>query len=135
MDRAAIIDGLTNYFATREDASAAYLFGSIARGEGRESSDADVAVLLRDGRPEAIADFDRVFEMQEQLGKRLGRNVDLVVMNDAPLDLLHRVFRDGVRVLDRDPLARMEFELQARTQYFDFLPILLRYREAALRRA
>ncbi len=135
MNRAAIVDDLTTYFAGREDVVAAYLFGSIARGEGRESSDADVAVLLRNGKPEVIADFDRVFEMQEQLAARLGRSVDVVVMNAAPLDLLHRVLRDGVRVLDRDPLERMEFELQARTQYFDFLPILLRYREAVLRRA
>jgi predicted nucleotidyltransferase len=135
MDRAAIVDELTRYFANREDVVAAYLFGSIARGEGRESSDADVAMLLRDGRPEVIADFDRVFEIQEELAGRLGRDVDVVVMNDAPLDLLHRVLRDGVRLLDRDPLERMEFELQARTQYFDFLPILLRYREAVLRRA
>ncbi len=135
MDRAATIDHLLRYFATRDDVVVAYLFGSIARGEGRESSDADVAVLLRDGKLEAIADFDRVFEMQDRLAARLGRDVDVVVMNGAPLDLLHRVLRDGVRVLDRDPLARMEFELQVRTQYFDFLPILLRYRDAVLRRA
>ena len=135
MDRAAIVDHLTRYFAGREDVIAAYLFGSVARGESRASSDVDIAVLLRDGKPATIADFDRVFEMQEQLGALVRRNVDIVAMNEAPLDLLHRVLRDGVRVLDRDPLARMEFELQVRTQYFDFLPILLRYRESVLRRA
>ena len=56
-------------------------------------------------------------------------------MNGAPLDLLHRVLRDGILVLDRDPLRRAEFELAARTQYMDFLPVLLRYRSMVLRGA
>lgn len=135
MDRAAILDALEKFFAEREDVVTAYLFGSVACGDHRDSSDVDVAVLLRGGKPEAVEDFDRVFAMQEELMARVGRNVDLIVMNGAPLDLLHRVFRDGIRLADRDPRARMEFELQARTQYFDFLPILLRYRAATLRRA
>lgn len=135
MNRSSAIATLTAYFVGREDVVAAYMFGSVARDEGRATSDVDVAVLLRAGEPSTLDDYDGVFEMGEQLEERLGRNVDVVAMNGAPLDLLHRILRDGVRVLDREPLVRMEFELQVRTQYFDFLPLLLRYREAVLRRA
>lgn len=135
MDRSTTISQLTDYFAQRQDVIAAYLFGSVARDQSRASSDVDVGVLLRAGKPKAIGDYDGVFSMQDELEDRLGRRVDVVVLNGAPLDLLHRIPRDGVRVLDREPLQRMDFELQARTQYFDFLPLLLRYRESVLRRA
>ncbi len=135
MNRTSAIDTLTSYFAQRNDVLAAYLFGSVARGEDHAASDVDVGVLLRAGKPAAIVDFDVVFAMQDELEERLGCHVDVVVMNGAPLDLLHRILRDGARLLDREPLLRMEFELQARTQYYDFLPLLLRYRETVLRRA
>ena len=133
MDRATTIQTLTGYFAGRPDVVAAYLFGSVARGEARAASDIDVGVLLRDGKPGTLEAFDPVFVIQDELEGRCGCAVDVVVMNGAPLDLLHRILRDGVLVLDRDPLRRMEFELQTRTQYFDFLPLLLRYRQTVLR--
>ncbi|MFY9344661.1 MAG: nucleotidyltransferase domain-containing protein [Planctomycetota bacterium] len=135
MERAAILAALTSYFAGRADVFAAYLFGSVARDEAKASSDVDVAVLLRAGRPATLEAFDPVFEIQDDLGRILGREIDLVVMNGAPLDLLHRILRDGVLLLDREPIRRMEFELQARTEYFDFLPLLLRYRKMVLESA
>lgn len=58
MERATAIDLLTRYFADRDDVVAAYLFGSVARGEARAGSDVDVGVLLRAGKPAAIQDFD-----------------------------------------------------------------------------
>lgn len=133
MDRAAIIETLTDYFAGRHEVVAAYLFGSVARGEARTGSDVDIGVLLRDGKPGTLEEFDVVFVIQDELERRCACAVDVVVMNGAPLDLLHRILRDGVLLLDREPLRRMEFELQTRTSYFDFLPLLLRYRQTVLR--
>lgn len=135
MDRSAVIDTLRDYFAGRSDVVAAYLFGSVARGDARADSDVDVAVLLAAGEPGDTAGYDAWFALQDDLEERLHQRVDLVAMNGAPLDLLHRVLRDGVRVVDNDPERRAEFELQVRTQYLDFLPLLLRYRQRVLRGA
>lgn len=135
MDRSAVIDTLRHYFVDRRGVVAAYLFGSVARGQARADSDVDVAVLLTAGEPNSSAAFDELFALQDDLEERLHRRVDLVAMNGAPLDLLHRVLRDGVLVCDADPGRRAEFELQVRTQYFDFLPLLLRYRQHVLRGA
>jgi predicted nucleotidyltransferase len=132
---AAVVDTLRGYFAARRDVVAAYLFGSVARGEARADSDVDVAVLLANGAPAGTSDHDALFALQDDLEERLHRRVDLVAMNGAPLDLLHRVLRDGVRVADADPGRRAEFEVQVRTQYFDLLPLLLRYRQHVLRGA
>lgn len=91
--------------------------------------------MLAAGEPADTAGYDAWFALQDDLEERLHRRVDLVAMNGAPLDLLHRVLRDGVRLVDNDPERRAEFELQVRTQYLDFLPLLLRYRQRVLRRA
>jgi len=130
-----VIETLHGYFAGRPEVAAAYLFGSVARGEATAASDVDVAILLVAGAPRLPEQYDLVFAIQDDLEQRLHRPVDVVVMNGAPLDLLHRVLRDGVLVHDADTTARREFELQVRTQYFDFLPLLLRYREMVLRGA
>ena len=60
----------------------------------------------------------------------MGRPVDVVVLNRAPVDLVHRVLRDGQLLCDRDPSARIRFEVQARNAYFDLLPYLRQYRRA-----
>src|SRR5205085_403877 len=75
------------------DVAAAYLFGSVARGEGRPASDVDVAVLYRDTPPPTLDGLH--LETEGALEDLLGRPVQLVVLNSAPPDLVHRVLRDG----------------------------------------
>lgn len=135
MDRSATIAELQRYFAGRREVVAAWLFGSVARGDVRETSDVDVAVLFAGSKPRVIEDFDIAFAIQDDLEAVLHRSIDVVVMNGAPLDLAHRILRDGVLVHDSDSERRREVELQVRTQYFDFLPLLLRYRDSVLRGA
>ena len=51
-----------------------------------------------------------------------------MALNRASADLVHRVLRDGRLVLDRDPAARIRFEVQKRNEYFDLAPIRRLYR-------
>ena len=67
-------------------------------------------------------------ELGNALERHLGRPVDLVVLNRAPVDLIHRVLRDGILIHDRNPSARIRFEVKARNEYFDLLPYLRQYR-------
>jgi hypothetical protein len=52
-------------------------------------------------------------------------------MNEAPVDLVHRVLRDGILVCESDRNARVSFEVRSRNEYFDLLPYLRRYRSGA----
>jgi predicted nucleotidyltransferase len=116
-----------------ESVRAAYVFGSVARGEDSAGSDVDVALLLaNDPRPDLASQHG---DLASALERRLARRVDLVILNTAPVDLIHRVLRDGVLVLDRDPAARVRFEVRARNDYFDLLPFLRRYRRLPERAA
>ena len=105
---------------------AAYLFGSVARGEARQDSDVDIGLLYQTP-PDATLE-GQPFLLAAELESLLGRPVDLVVMNTAPADLVHRVLRDGILLFQLNPSARIAFEVRARNEYFDLLPILRRYR-------
>ena len=115
----------------RSDVVAAYLFGSQSRGTARPDSDVDVAILMRGDPPSTLDGMG--LDILADLELALHRRVDLVVLNHAPPDLVHRVLRDKRIVLDRDRSARIQFEVRARNEYFDLLPFLRRYRRQEAR--
>ncbi len=128
----AIVDSLRDLLLRdAEELVAAYRFGSEARGTARPQSDLDLALLLRVSPPRTL--LAQPFALADDLTAKLGRPVQIIVLNDAPVDLVHRVLRDGVLLVDRDPSARIRFEVSARNAYFDLKPFLDRYRRAAPR--
>ena len=125
-----IAEVLQDHFARSPgDLVCVYLFGSVARGEARPDSDVDVAVLFDAKAPgRAPVDPLRGLHLAAELDGLLGKDVDVIDLETAPVDLIHRILRDGMLVLDRDPLARARFEVAARNHYFDLKPILEEYR-------
>ena len=97
------------------DVVVAYLFGSRARGTARAGSDADVAVLLADDAdPHA---------RHVELSAALGPDVDVVVLNHAPVALGYRVLRDGVVLVNRDDHARVRHWVRTVDRYLDSEPL------------
>lgn len=119
---------ITQAFRSRADVSAVYLFGSTARSEARPDSDVDIAVLFAVA-PRPALDGPRLV-IEGELERVLGRPVDLVVLNDAPVDLRIRVLRDGELLIDRNPATRIAYEVRTRNEAFDLEPVLARYRSA-----
>jgi predicted nucleotidyltransferase len=119
-------EALHNALSHRTDVAAAWLFGSHARQTARAGSDVDVGVLFREDPPATLEGLH--LDLQDDLAGALGCPVDLVVMNRAPADLVHRVLRDGVLLVETDRSRRVRFEVRKRAEYFDLLPILRQYR-------
>ena len=111
-----------------EQLVAAYLFGSRARGTATDRSDVDVAVLYAAAPGPGLAGLS--LDLEADIERALGLPVQVVVLNSAPVDLVHRVLRDGRLLLDRDPGRRIRFEVKARNEFFDLQPVLARYRAA-----
>jgi predicted nucleotidyltransferase len=131
MEPSHAIDALRRYFeATPVPLACAYLFGSYARNEQRRGSDLDVAVLLPLTSRRTLA--GPLSTLRGDLERLLGRTVDVIDLRRAPVDLTHRILRDGQLLVERDRNERVQFEVQARSAYFDLLPHIERYRAGRL---
>ena len=105
----------------------AYLFGSRARDDCRQDSDADIAVLYAVDPPRTLSGMG--FELQDKLEHALRLPVDLIVLNHARPELIHSILQDGQLLYDDAPSIRVAFEVKARREYFDVLPYLREYRD------
>jgi hypothetical protein len=115
---------LRAFFAARSDIEAAWVFGSVARGEAGPRSDVDVAVL-----PAGGLDRDARCSLRNELIERLpralqGRDVDVLVVPEAGALLLHRALVRGVRVFGDRSSRAAEAEIAAQAAYEDFRPVL-----------
>ncbi len=115
---------LASALEARDEVLEAYLFGSHARGQARPRSDVDVAVYIDEGRARDGVWGYRAQLATELMGALRTNDVDVVVLNRAPILLYHRVLRDGVRLFSRDLRATTTRAGQALSRYFDFLPQL-----------
>jgi hypothetical protein len=127
VDPAAVEAQLRAFFeADPRGAIAVYLFGSVGRGEARSDSDVDLGVLFAAAPPPTLD--TPALALEGQLERLLRVPVEVVALNRASADLVHRVLRDGRLILDRDRAARIRFEVRSRNQYFDMAEIRRRYR-------
>jgi predicted nucleotidyltransferase len=114
---------MTAYFARQPDVVVAYLFGSVARGWADQLSDVDIAVLL-DERLEADERIERQLRFMVDLDEYADREVQVVVLNQAPPLLAYQVVRHGILLYERSRAERIAFEVRTRRVYFDFKPRL-----------
>jgi predicted nucleotidyltransferase len=127
MNRQQIIESLTSALASsNEQITCAYLFGSLARNEAGDKSDVDVAVLFNEPPPKTL--IGPVSRLQGELEQAVRKPVDLVALNEASPDFVHRVLTDSVLLNENDRNRRVAFEVQLRNAYFDILPYLQEYR-------
>lgn len=130
-DRMAAMAG---YLSTVPEVVLGFLFGSYARGQGRPDSDVDCAVLLADDVPPGAA-FDLRLGVMDGLARAIGRDdVDVAILNEAPLALAYRVLRDGKLLFCRDHAAYVQYRVKTLNLYFDFAPLLERHQAIFLKR-
>ena len=110
-----------------------YLFGSVATHADRPDSDIDIGILNRASPPSTIDAGP--LDLEGTLERQLGRHVDLIVLNHAPVNLRARVLRQGHLILDADRSVRIQFEVRTRNEAFDFEPVLREYRAPRRARA
>jgi predicted nucleotidyltransferase len=101
--------------------AAAYVYGSVARGQATPLSDLDVAVVVATEVPE-----EERGALQRRLMAALARRfprrrADVRLFDELPIAIRGRALRDGRRVFDRDPVLRVREEVKTRMAYHDFL--------------
>ncbi len=93
-------------------------FGSLARGDAGPLLDVDIAVLAREDVPKG--DY---MALHLRLMTRLMRalkcdDIEVVILNRAPILLQHRVIRDGKALVCHNELLRSRYEARVLVGYF-----------------
>ena len=104
------------YLQSRPDIHFAYLFGSLAKGTLKPLSDVDIAIYLPEGG-------DIVEKKMEILGKLMELletdEIDLVILNTAPLALRMKILENKKVIVDHDPFLRHKYESLTMRKYYD----------------
>jgi predicted nucleotidyltransferase len=99
------------------------LIGSQARGQVAPLSDVDLAVW-HEPALDSAARLRLRLDLAAKAAKALGtEEVDVVLLNGATPLFRHRAIRDGRRLVERDPKARVRFEARALLEYLDTKPL------------
>ena len=101
----------------RKEIIAAYLFGSRASGEGKKTSDVDIALLLDDRE----ANNFQYLEFKVTLERVLNKNVDLIILNQAGEILKHQIRKYNKIICESNPKMRKQWEILSRKLYQGFL--------------
>jgi predicted nucleotidyltransferase len=111
-----------------------YLFGSHAEARAHRESDVDVGVLFdRSALPGARDRFEAGLHLSSRLQSALAtRDVDVVVLNDAPPGLGRRVVSRGHRLVCFDEEADHAFVRDVQLRAADLEPFLQRARRLKL---
>jgi uncharacterized protein len=114
--------------AALPDTWAVYVYGSFARAEEWPTSDLDLAVLLPPGQqiPDKLALMGRI-------SRQVHRDIDLVSLRDAGLDLTRELLRDGRALFIRRAADVLAWEAERMTDYADFNPRRAQIIDAYLR--
>lgn len=123
---------IRKYFSGKPEALSVILYGSQASGITRPDSDVDVAVLLKSGR--SSKSFEKKLEYQADLEDILGKDVDVVILNDADLFLAQQAITKGRTVFERDREKSNQLKWRLMRLWWDFIPTKRVYDEAALAR-
>ncbi len=123
---------LRNYFKDQKMVLAVYLFGSFSKGQARPASDVDLALLLNPSLPEGNYLDERLRYMSE-LSAVLGRETDVVILNEAPPVLVHQILLHGKLIDEKNHGAMVAFKARSMIDYVDWLPYKIRLDEAVLK--
>lgn len=98
-----------------------YLFGSQVDGNTGPASDYDFALLL-----DRTAAVPRVrSRLHSELVRLLQTpRIDVVVLNNVPVEFAFSIISKGELLYERDLETRVDYEARIMGLYFDYLPVL-----------
>ena len=112
-DQQKIAQRVRSILVSSKDIILAYIYGSFARGEAVR--DFDVALYTTEDK-----DFLFAIDVAALLRKDTGFEVDVTVMNHAPVALQFAILRDGLLLFSKDEALRMALIERVSRQYREY---------------
>lgn len=123
MQTEKIIQKIKSVLSAREEIVFAYLFGSVAKEKAGPISDIDIAVYLEEETDLTSGSFGYKAELIFDLQRGLNTNqIDLVILNQAPLFLAFNVLKEGKLIFCRSKEIRVDYHYLIQRDYLDFKP-------------
>ena len=115
--------------------SLVYIFGSYAEGKSLPLSDIDVGVIFTD-ESKMKEDIGRIYNGLYDIFTDVfpGRNIDIVFLQNAPLELRFDAVSHGKILYESTREERLDFEEKTTLFYADFKPILKEINQVILNR-
>ena len=106
----------------------AVLFGSTARGKAGPRSDVDLGILLEPYSPALHS------KVEAELGRAARKEVDVVLLDEAPPLLRFEITREGVLLFEREEGLWTDFRVKAMMDWWDWAPTFRRMADRAIQR-
>lgn len=120
------IKSVKEYFKN-EPVEVVYLFGSQASGKTHPRSDYDFGVVFVENISNKVR-FEKRLEYMGILGKIVSKDkVEVVDLNQSPAFLQYSAISPRKDIYTREEKARIDFEHEALSNYFDRFPYLRRH--------
>lgn len=118
LDRERIVGQLRQCLAGREDILLGYLYGSFLRHDGFH--DIDIGLLVS-GEREPYESYKYAMGIASDLERCIipRYEIDLRILNDAPVEFQYEVVRTGYLLVARDESTRIAFEAGVIAQFLD----------------
>jgi predicted nucleotidyltransferase len=109
------IDLLTDLFMEDSNIIFAYLFGSLVRDKRKPLSDVDLGIYVKNVKGlNYLSLFGKISQIL------CTDEIDLVVLNSAPISLAGRSLQKRKILIDKDPFLRHKYESRILREFFDF---------------
>lgn len=109
------ISKLRDLLSKDDNVLLAFVFGSLAAGRQRKDSDIDVAVLYKN----PPSGFEIIYAI-DNLSKSAGKDVHLVILNDASPLLKHQVMKHKINLVVKDEELFGKFRENIMSQYEEY---------------
>jgi predicted nucleotidyltransferase len=109
------IDLLTDLFMEDSNIIFAYLFGGLVRDKRNPLSDVDLGIYVKNIKG---LNYLSLFSKISQI--LCTDEIDLVVLNSAPISFAGRSLQKRKILIDKDPFLRHKYESRILREFFDF---------------
>jgi len=111
---------VTEYFSTKQDVMAVYLYGSYASGNQTAKSDVDLGIILDPEKCNPSIFSEKGNQLMLELSRILRKEVHVVLLNYAGEGLLQQVLKRGELIYIHDNQKLNIFKARILQKIFDF---------------
>ena len=125
VDRENIFGQIKNVLKQNNDIIFAYIHGSFL-GD-LPFNDIDLALYIDEKKIDTSHSFDYCFQLSTDLTKKIGKEIDVQLLNEASVGFIHSVFKNGRLLFSRNDKLRLDLLEKNSLEYIDFYELSLQF--------